>query len=77
MIDVVAAKLREALAAGRSIDQQRTQALLDMPHMLTDHGRGESQVLGRGSERAEVCNPDKNRHAGQPVHDYKPMVLIL
>ena len=76
MIDVVAAELRKALTARRSIDQERTQALLEVPHVLTDHRRGEPQVLGRGGERAEVRDPDEHRHAGQPVHDYKPMVLI-
>ena len=76
MIEIVSAELSQALPPRRPVDQQRPQPLLEMTHVFADHGRRQPQLLGGGSEGAEIGDLHEDGHTRQSVHDYKPMVFL-
>src|SRR5258708_28575686 len=47
-----------------------------MTHVLADHGRRQPKFLGGGGKRAEIGGLHEDGHAGQSVHDYKPVVFL-
>jgi hypothetical protein len=51
--------------------------MLKISDMFADHGWREPKVFRRGSKRAAISDANEHCHTGQPVHDYKPMVLGL